>query len=175
MKLTLSRIVVALVIVLVSARAVAAGPLDSGDALSQQGAIRLSSKVSISQFQFVGGGLLGTLVGFGLGHAVQNRWTRTGWIFTLGETVGMGLFAGGFLHDSENPDSKVGIGLIVSGAILMGVLRIAEIVDIWRLPREMEIARLSPAERSRLNTKPRLAVAPIIAPSTYGLAFGVRY
>ena len=36
----------------------------------------------ISQGQYISGGVVGTVFGFGIGHAIQGRWTKTGWIHT---------------------------------------------------------------------------------------------
>src|SRR5690606_6489502 len=49
----------------------------------------------ISQGQHVGGGLAAMFIGFGVGQAVQGRWSDKGWIFTIGEGLAIaGLFYG---------------------------------------------------------------------------------
>lgn len=41
------------------------------------------------------GGIAASLLGFGLGQAVQGRWRDTGWIFTVGEAASFGVLAFG--------------------------------------------------------------------------------
>ncbi len=43
----------------------------------------------------VGGVVANVFIGFGLGQAIQGRWTETGWMFTLGTAVTLGAFFGG--------------------------------------------------------------------------------
>ena len=48
----------------------------------------------VSKTKYYIGGVLGTLPGFGIGHAIQGRWKEKGWIFTAGELTA----AAGFLY-----------------------------------------------------------------------------
>lgn len=80
----------------------------------------------ISTGQYVAGGVLGTLMGVGIGHAIQERYTQNGWIFTatqLGSGFMYGLFAG--------QGNEIGAGLSIIS--LIG-FRIWELVDVWWLP-----------------------------------------
>jgi len=45
------------------------------------------NKTTVSTGQYITGGLVGSFLGFGIGHAIQGRYLEKGYIFTLGETV----------------------------------------------------------------------------------------
>lgn len=82
---------------------------------------------------YIAGGIVGSVVGFGSGHAIQGRYLHDGWIFTLleGSLLGIGAAAGDF------SPGYLGSGRIgVQGVtlfMLMGV-RVWQIVDLWAKP-----------------------------------------
>jgi hypothetical protein len=80
----------------------------------------------INQWQYVGGGLVGTFLGYGTGHAIQERYLYKGLIFTLGE-FGT-LWTGGHCFVSGCPD-----GLFFASLAGYFGLRIWEIVDVWMI------------------------------------------
>lgn len=130
--------------------------------------------------EIVGGGLLGTLIGFGTGHAAQDRWRDTGWIYTTGESVSfLGALIGGAAcpnggddDDKLFPDNIECVVTVfaVGGGVFLG-FRIAEMIDVWAHPqihnrrfREIE------AERARRA----LRWSPYVIPNEAGGAsFGV--
>ena len=62
------------------------------DAPTQDVADATSSVTEISKNRYITGGVLGTALGFGIGHAVQGRWlSDKGWIFTSAELVTLGV------------------------------------------------------------------------------------
>ncbi len=95
--------------------------------------------------EIVGGGLLGTLVGFGTGHAAQGRWKDTGWIYTAGEgsavaAVAIGVPSCTAAHDDDDSFlwSKEASCVLAVGGIAGGVwllFRIAETIDVWAHPQ----------------------------------------
>jgi hypothetical protein len=96
----------------------------------------------ISTTRYVIGGVLGTYpIGFGVGHAIQGRWSEQGWIYTAGELGSLGVLiigAAGCLNDElENginrKDDCKGFNeaMIITGAIGFIGFRIWEIVDVW--------------------------------------------
>lgn len=89
----------------------------------------------ISLARYVTGGLVGTFVGFGLGHAIADEWTNFGWICTAGELTPLlvGAASGSFrkLGNQDHSDDLVPIALIVSASIF----HVIEVVDIWTGPR----------------------------------------
>lgn len=93
--------------------------------------------------QYIGGGAVGSIFGFGLGHAIQGRYADKGWIFTVGETlaltaivVGFGECAGDAISGNSNCSS--GGGTILLGFFGYLGLHTWEIVDLWWTPHEQE-------------------------------------
>ncbi len=89
----------------------------------------------ISSARYVTAGLLGTMVGYGLGHAIAHEWTNFGWICTVGEVTPLlvgastGVFAR--LDNADPSDNVLPAGLLVG----YGVFRVIELVDIWTRPK----------------------------------------
>jgi MFS family permease len=90
----------------------------------------------ISDGQHIGGVVAGLFFGFGIGQAVQGRWSDTGWIFTLGEAASITALMVGFVQSfndcfaEENCDEGGGDGLIVAGFLGLVVFRVWEIADV---------------------------------------------
>lgn len=99
---------------------------------------RILAQGPISQGQVVAGGVVGTLFGWGLGHAIQGRYSDKGWIFTVGEAVSLLAIVAAVnsCFDSnswkDNCDSEA--TLAVAGYIGFFGLRIWEAVDVWAGP-----------------------------------------
>ena len=99
--------------------------------------------VEIDFRRYVAGGALGTVFGFGIGHALQRRYgTDWGWLYTAGELGGLVLMriaagAGECSGKGRSYDSCVRRGEIkaLAGYLLYTGMRIAEIVTVW-LPSE---------------------------------------
>lgn len=91
----------------------------------------------ISQTQYVLGGIFGTYPGFGIGHAIQGRYTEKGWIFTAGELGSVVALAAG-IADCWNGHGYYSCNGGLAFAGLAGYIgfRIWEIVDVWTTPRE---------------------------------------
>jgi hypothetical protein len=100
----------------------------------------LLERGEISDLEYLGGGAASILWGFGIGHAIQGRWHDTGWMFSLGEPLALGvLFVG--LASAISCDSSVsscsnnrGEALLIAGALGFGGLRIWEVVDAFVVP-----------------------------------------
>jgi hypothetical protein len=94
----------------------------------------------ISDGQYIGGGLLSIFPGFGIGQAVQGRWSDRGYIFTLGETAAMGLVIYGiskndcFLAIDPCHDDSDGVGEFLVGLLAYTGFRVWEIIDAWAVP-----------------------------------------
>jgi len=136
---------------------------------------------TISSSQYIGGGLLGTLVGFGLGYMIHGSWKKTGWIFTLTESLSLSMALAGILTTFSS--HEIGIlsassgddsGLTVFGIGALGFLsmRIVETVCIWAGPRVYNVVEIDP-----VPAKPqvRLNVTPWIAPNSGGLAASLTF
>lgn len=97
----------------------------------------LLEKGEYTEGQIVGGGLLGTFFGLGIGHAVQGRFKEKGWIFLVGEAAGAYVWIwtmANCLNDIDDDRDRCNEGLLVTSILAVGVLRIWEIVDVWAHP-----------------------------------------
>jgi hypothetical protein len=82
--------------------------------------------------------------GFGIGQAVQGRWSDTGWIFTLGEVASITAMIVGAVKSIDSCNSDItsgsgcsnssGTGLLVGGLIGIVVFRVWEVVDAFGGP-----------------------------------------
>ena len=121
----------------------------------------VQSVQTISQGQYIGGGVVGTLIGAGIGHAVQERWLKTGWIHTtlqvgagttfivagfasvgsaIGSSIGRSLARGLFGEDERTPTTRNTVAEtigIIALIVLVGA-KIYEIIDVWVLPSSMK-------------------------------------
>ncbi len=82
-----------------------------------------SNPIPVSKQRYLWGGVLGTVVGFGAGHAVQGRWLREGWKYSAWQAGVASLFAYS-LFDEYFPDTGLWALLLVGS-------KIAEISDVW--------------------------------------------
>ena len=125
----------------------------------------------ISTTRYVIGGVVGTIpqLGFGIGHAIQGRWSDQGWVYTAGELGSLGVLiigAAGCLNDEldngfNNKDDCKGFNeaMIITGVIGFIGFRIWEIVDVWagvpkhnRKYRELkEYINKSPAKEEKTS------------------------
>ena len=103
--------------------------------------------IPITQQKYLSGGILGTIIGFGAGHALQGRWRHDGWPHTLTQAGGAGLAIYSFLcmlYSSAGPDildaepkrdyplcALAGMGTTLLGIATLIVARIVEIASVW--------------------------------------------
>jgi hypothetical protein len=140
----------------------------------------------ISTARYVTGGILGTYpIGFGLGHAIQGRWSQNGWIFTAGESASLALLLGGALGCVNNTVfgedcSDLENAIMTVGVIGFVGLRLWEIVDVWAAPpsHNSKYREL----RDYINTTPvsapkaTLDLVPIVNPRLgQGLALNLKF
>lgn len=98
----------------------------------------------ISRDRYVLGGVTGTVVGFGSGHAIVGKWKEMGWLYTLGETTFLAMmmvgykksiidtFSTGFNGNFDGPN----YGLMITGYLGFILVKGGEIYDIWNRPYE---------------------------------------
>ena len=110
---------------------------------------------SMTQNQYILGRLLGTLSGFGIGHAVQGRWFEKGWIFT-GLTLGLPFVAVPFMPRKYKED-KIDLDklLLIVTFTFLG-LKVWEAVDVWSLPSHYKIVQ-----------EPKLSISPFLLSARY--------
>ncbi|MBS1960359.1 MAG: hypothetical protein JST80_12855 [Bdellovibrionales bacterium] len=141
----------------------------------------------ISTGSYIAGGILGTILGLGIGNAVQGRYMPNGLIFTLGEVGGAMMWAAGVgdcLADSINSigtrsKTNCNEGLAVAGAVILTGLRIWEIVDVWAMPPTIN-SRYHNLKARVDGTRTSFNVAPTIhstdgAMDGAGLALTLRF
>ena len=119
------------------------------------------AKSRMSTGRYVTGGVIGTVFGFGIGHAIQGRYMPLGLVFSVGEAAGYAAFFA---------DTKFGIGsfggvttvrtidmgaLGVIGLIVASGLHIWEVIDLWVTGAEL---RRSPVA----DNGPRLMIVPTV-------------
>ncbi len=85
--------------------------------------VELLQKGEISEGQHIGGGAVALFFGFGIGQAVQGRYSETGWIFTLGEGASIAaLFVGiGRVADcigDERCSTNNDAGILITGGLI---------------------------------------------------------
>ena len=134
---------------------------------------------SITQNQYIAGGVLGALPGFGIGHAIQGRWFEKGWIFTgiqLGAPlVGVGLLSleyGFFTAQVRRYDNRTPLSvfnpLYVGLALAFFAAKTWEIIDVWSLPSHYKIVQ-----------EPKLSISPLYSyspqSSSYGLSLSYKW
>jgi hypothetical protein len=122
----------------------------------------------MSTSRYVIGGILGVYPGFGIGHAVQERWSEKGWIFTAGELGSLAIVvmgAASCLGEALEDASKDKKGDCTNAAITIGMIgflgfKIWEVVDIWATPPAQNKKIRSLKERQQTE-KQALYLSPL--------------
>ena len=95
----------------------------------------------MSDASYYAGAILGTYpLGFGLGHAIQGRYSSDGWKFTLGEVASILVLFRGISDCEYGIFSSEGCSndLINLGVLSLVGFRIWEIVDLWAVPTSLD-------------------------------------
>lgn len=111
----------------------------------------------MSRTRYITSGIVGTYAGFGLGHAIQGRWSEKGYKMTLGQVGGFGLMLIGTIDCSLDAisDDECNANLFWAGAWVMLGFKIWEIWDVWATPVQQDlIARFS--IQPPINDRPAL-------------------
>lgn len=94
----------------------------------------------ISDGQYVAGGITGTLLGLGIGQAIEGRYSERGWIFTVGELGSIALVGAGagscVGSVASGGNCGVGFALITGGYLGYLGFRIWDAIDAWVVPPE---------------------------------------
>ncbi len=91
--------------------------------------------------RFIAGGIIGTVVGFGIGHAIEDRYADLGWVFTATEGASVALIIIGAVVPMP---AGASIPLIIIGSLGLTGFKIWEIMDIWS--GSVRTASLFPAD-----------------------------
>ena len=144
--------------------------------------------IPISKTKYLQGGLLGTLVGFGTGHAVQGRWRRDGWQHTAWQAGAAALASYGWFcknYTAAGPDDVPERGsntdpkpsypacdeyfsMMLVGIPLFVALKIVEIASVW--DPSPDLYRVV----SDNTQPPMFTVAPLISINQAGVQFVLR-
>jgi hypothetical protein len=105
----------------------------------------------ISQGQYIAGGLVGTFVGYGIGHAIIGEYGNIGWVFTVTEALatvtaitGWMMLAFSAMGDpgpgadlsARNRTGDIGLAVMGVGALASTGFHIWEVVDVWSRPTD---------------------------------------
>ena len=128
--------------------------------------------------RYVVGGVLGTVLGFGIGHAVQGRYSADyGWLYTAGELSGWVVLGAGFakaakcteeeyLDDLRDRCLRTSGLMALTGYLLFAGLKITETITVWLPSTDKYI--ITEAE---VETEPHeLRVLPVFNTESLGLA-----
>ena len=146
--------------------------------------------IPISKTKYLQGGLLGTLVGFGTGHAMQGRWQRDGWQHTAWQVGAAALATYGWFcknYTAAGPDTPPDpnsntepkpkpsypacddyFSMMLVGIPLFVALKIVEIASVW--DPSPDLYRVV----SDNNQPPMFTVAPLISINQAGVRFVLR-
>jgi hypothetical protein len=139
----------------------ASGPKGMNGYLSSEDSDILA-RGEISTTRYIIGGILATYPGFGIGHAVQMRYSSRGWIFTVGELGSAAVLVAGLSQcvsttigfgtsQSRTSYDCSGSGLITLGALGIVGFRIWEIIDGWVAPIDLNRRYRELKNREALN------------------------
>ena len=99
-----------------------------------------SVKKTISQGRYIGGGVTGLFLGFGIGQAIQGRWKERGWIHTVLQAgiIGGFVFGGAFFLDESFSLEKYALYFVIGAFAFLGS-KVWETIDTWMLPRSIKV------------------------------------
>ncbi len=98
----------------------------------------------ISKLRYWVGGYLGTMYGFGIGHAIVGEYGSTGWFYTITDTMAVTATIITLVRVVENPDARPIDGYMALGAAsTLMMLRIFQSHDLWTRPKVAGVQRAS--------------------------------
>jgi hypothetical protein len=133
----------------------------------------------ISEQRYISGGAVGSVIGLGIGHAIQGRYSEKGWIFTAGELGSVVVLVAGASECTvgvlEGTGCATGAGLMLGGYLGFFGFKIWEIVDLWATPPELN--RRYHQLKDRVGEEPsyHLMFSPIVIERAPGLGLAVIF
>lgn len=146
---------------------------DEEDAVQKEG--------PISRDRYILGGVTGTVVGFGSGHAIVGKWKEMGWLYTAGEVGFLGMlmvgykksiidtFSTGFNGNFDGPS----YGLMITGYLGFILTKLGETYDIWNRPYEHNKTYEKVQEKIMIADRVRLL--PEIQPKKLALNLSLSF
>lgn len=130
---------------------------------------------------YITGGVLGTTLGFGIGHGIVGEYGSIGWVFTTTEVGSLALMVAGAAVGWGQPlggdKAQTGLALMTVGALCLVGFHIWETIDIWVRPRRRIVRhrQIEPVYQVSLPPGPRWGVAPIWTERGGGLGVALDY
>ena len=124
---------------------------------------------SITRNRFVTSKVLGPFLGFGIGHAIQGRWSEKGWIFTALELLTCYVIVRAI---EIPPDNRQFITIRVAPVAMYFLIgtRIWQTLDLYTLPSDYKIVR-----ESKLSVSPFYSYNSEFFNSNYGLSLSYKF
>jgi hypothetical protein len=142
---------------------------------------RILDRGPVPQGRYISGGVTGSIVGFGIGHAIQGRYGERGWIFTVGELGSITAMIVGAVQCATTRDAygnerrcTDGDSLIVTGLVGIIGFHVWEVIDLWVTPNRIN-RRYDQLTRSS-NRMSNFRMTPTLdANATPGLALAFDF
>ena len=137
--------------------------------------------------RYITGGVVSTALGFGVGHAIQGRWTSKGWIYTTGEalsvtalTIGMANCMGEVLGRAIGGQQPLGCSSSMLTVGYFGYMgfKIWEIVDSWRggyVQMDQYDALKRKIQNDTTEKKKTVLLIPLLSPHIAGLSLVMNF
>lgn len=93
----------------------------------------LLQRGEITDIAHVGGGMANVFLGFGIGQAIQGRWSEKGWLFTLGSAASIAAIVVGVTQSFEEGGDDVP-ALFIAGYLSFLVFHVWGAVDAFVEP-----------------------------------------
>ena len=139
------------------------------------------SSKPISRARYVTGGILGTVLGMGTGHAINGQYLERGRIFTSGELASLGaVLAGGMtfalsVATQQQVLKWMSVGMSIGGVAAYLGFRIWEAIDVWYSPTVETQASVRVSRGRTRASSTRVAVALIVSGEAYGLGASLTF
>lgn len=132
----------------------------------------------LTQARYITGGVIGSIVGFGVGHAIVGEYSTMGWVFTMSQSLSLGvpilaavvmaiIYWDGSANGTVDQLITTWGGFLWTGIALWAAFRIWEIVDLWVRPRSRLIrASDLKIKKDAIPTTPKasFAILPTVMP-----------
>ncbi len=128
----------------------------------------------LTQTRYIVGGVVGSALGFGIGHSIVGEYNSMGWVFTMSQVLSLSIpilaaltmaiiyWEGSAAGTVDHLITTWGTFLWI-GVALWAAFRVWEIVDLWVRPHH----RLSASSNHPSTTQ------PVILPSTPKASFAI--
>ncbi|MFZ4714541.1 MAG: hypothetical protein ACOYL6_12540 [Bacteriovoracaceae bacterium] len=134
----------------------------------------------VTRKKYVAGGITGTVLGFGAGHAMVGKWKEAGWYYTAAELGFLSLMMIGHKKSLSDTLSTGFNGnfdgsnyaLMITGYVGFISARIGEIFDVWNRPYEHNLRY---KELTKDNPLAKIQFYPLVSPQNLGLGLAYAF